>query len=430
MASIQVINAWEILDSRGQPTVLANILLDNGVRTVAAVPSGASTGEHEALELRDGDPRRYLGKGVLKAVSHIREIIAPALKGQNPLEQGLIDRQLCALDGTPNKGRLGANAILAVSMAVARAGAAISGLPLYRYLGGTGAEVLPMPMLNIINGGAHAGNNLDLQEFMIMPVGAPTFGEALRLAAEVFQTLKKVLSSRKLSTGVGDEGGFAPDLSSHEAALDLIVAAIEQAGYQPGKDVVIALDPAASEFFDKSTGEYVFKKGDGSRRSAAAMTEYYQSLISHYPIVSIEDGLAENDWDGWRHLTQTLGRRLQLVGDDIFVTNVEFLKRGIDSEVANAILIKLNQIGTVTETLAAINLARTHGYRAVISHRSGETEDTFIADLAVATGVGQIKTGSVSRSERIAKYNRLLLIEADLGPAARFREDRFWESRT
>ncbi|MEW6659957.1 MAG: phosphopyruvate hydratase [Thermodesulfobacteriota bacterium] len=429
MATIQAINAWEILDSRGQPTVLANVQLDNGLRTVAAVPSGASTGEHEALELRDGDPGRYLGKGVLKAVSNIREIIAPALKGQNSLEQGLIDRQLCALDGTANKNRLGANAILAVSMAVARAGAAVAGLPLYRYLGGTAADILPMPMLNIINGGAHATNNLDIQEFMIMPVGGPTFAEALRIAAEVFHTLKKVLSSRGLATGVGDEGGFAPNLPSHEAALDLIMEAIQQAGYQPGKDVVMALDPAASEFFEESAGEYVFKKGDGTRRTAQAMSDYYQSLISRYPIVSIEDGLAENDWEGWQHLTQALGGRLQLVGDDIFVTNVEFLKKGIDLGVANAILIKLNQIGTVTETLAAINLARANGYRAVISHRSAETEDTFIADLAVGTGVGQIKTGSASRSERIAKYNRLLLIEADLGAAARFREDRFWERR-
>ncbi|MHB8070077.1 MAG: phosphopyruvate hydratase [Desulfobaccales bacterium] len=429
MATIDAINAWEILDSRGQPTVLANVQLNNGIRTVAAVPSGASTGEHEALELRDGDPRRYQGKGVLKAVSHIREIIAPALRGQNPLEQGLIDRQLCALDGTPNKSRLGANAILAVSMAVARAGATLSGLPLYRYLGGTGADILPMPMLNIVNGGAHATNNLDIQEFMIMPVGGPIFAEAVRMAAEIFHTLKKVLSSRGLATGVGDEGGFSPNLPSHEAALDLIMEAIEKAGYRPGADVVLALDPAASEFFDDSTGEYVFKKGDGSRRSAAAMTDYYQSLISRYPIVSIEDGLAENDWDGWRHLTQTLGSKLQLVGDDIFVTNIQYLQKGIELGAANAILIKLNQIGTVTETMAAINLARTHGYRSVISHRSGETEDTFIADLAVATGVGQIKTGSASRSERIAKYNRLMLIEADLGPAARFREDRFWEAR-
>jgi enolase len=314
-------------------------------------------------------------------------------------------------------------------MAVARAGAALSGLPLYRYLGGTAADILPMPMLNIINGGAHATNNLDIQEFMIMPVGGPTFAEALRIAAEVFHTLKKVLSSRGLATGVGDEGGFAPDLPSHEAALDLIMEAIENAGYRPGEQVVIALDAASSEFFDKASGDYVFKKSDKSRRNAAAMTEYYQSLINRYPIVSLEDGLAEGDWDGWVHLTKALGGKLQLVGDDLFVTNVQYLQQGIQRGAANAILIKLNQIGTVTETLAAINLARTNGYRSVISHRSGETEDTFIADLAVATGVGQIKTGSVSRSERIAKYNRLLLIEADLGPAARFREDRFWEKR-
>jgi enolase len=429
MPHIEAIRAQEILDSRGQPTVLAEVLLDNGIRTQAMVPSGASTGENEALELRDGGTR-YLGKGVLQAVKHIQEIIQPALKGVNPLEQGQIDQTMCSLDGTPNKSKLGANAILAVSMAAARAGAAVSGLPLYRYLGGAGAASLPMPMLNIINGGAHAGNNLDIQEFMIMPVGGATFAEALRMAAEVFQTLKKVLSSRKLATGVGDEGGFSPDLPSHEAALDLIVAAVEQAGYRPGADVVLALDPAASEFFDKAAGEYVFKKGDGSRRTAAAMTEYYRNLADRYPIVSIEDGLAEADWDGWVHLTKELGGRLQLVGDDLFVTNVQYLTRGIEVAAANAILIKLNQIGTVTETLDAIGLARRNGYRAVISHRSGETEDTFIADLAVATGVGQIKTGSVSRSERIAKYNRLLVIEAELGTAARFREDPFWLKRS
>jgi enolase len=428
MPSIQEIHAHEILDSRGQPTVLAELLLDNGIRTQAMVPSGASTGENEALELRDGGPR-YLGKGVLQAVKNIQEVIAPKLKGRNPLNQAGLDRLLCDLDGTPNKGRLGANAILAVSMAVARAGAAASGQPLYRYLGGTGATLLPMPMLNIINGGAHAGNNLDIQEFMIMPVGGPTFAEVLRLAAEVFQTLKKVLSAKKLATGVGDEGGFAPDLPSHEAALDLIVEAIEKAGYRPGPDVVLALDPAASEFFDRTTGDYVFKKGDGSRRSAAALTDYYRELAGRYPIVSIEDGLDENDWDGWVHLTRELGRRLQLVGDDVFVTNVQYLQKGIELGAANAILIKLNQIGTVSETLDAINLARRHAYRAVISHRSGETEDTFIADLAVATGVGQIKTGSVSRSERIAKYNRLLLIEAELGAAARFRDDPYWANR-
>ena len=428
MVLIQAVQAQEILDSRGQPTVMADLLLDNGRRVQAMVPSGASTGENEALELRDGGTR-YQGKGVLQAVKNIHEVIAPALRGRNPLEQGLIDQILCELDGTPNKSRLGANAILAVSMAVARAGAAVCGLPLYRYLGGAGAVSLPMPMLNVINGGAHAGNNLDIQEFMIMPVGGATFAEALRLAAEVFQTLKKVLASRNLSAGVGDEGGFAPDLPSHGAALDLIMEAIERADYHPGTDVVLALDPAASEFYDKAAGVYIFKKSDGSRRDAASLTNYYRNLKARYPIVSIEDGLAEDDWDGWVHLTANLGDQLQLVGDDLFVTNVKFLRRGIEIGAANAILIKLNQIGTVTETLDAIALARRHGYRAVISHRSGETEDTFIADLAVATGVGQIKTGSVSRSERIAKYNRLLMIERELGSAARFREDRYWEGR-
>ena len=426
MPAIQEIRAQEILDSRGQPTVLAGLTLDNGLCAQAMVPSGASTGENEALELRDGG-RRYLGKGVLQAVKNIHEVIAPKLKGLNPLNQVAIDRLMCELDGTATKSRLGANAILAVSMAVARAGAAVAGLPLYRYLGGTGAATLPMPMLNIINGGAHAGNNLDIQEFMIMPVGGASFAEALRMAAEVFQTLKKVLSAKKLSTGVGDEGGFSPDLPSHDAALDLMVAAIEQAGYKPGQDVVICLDPAASEFFDKEKGEYVFKKGDGSRRDAKAMTDYYRDLSARYPIVSIEDGLAEDDWDGWVHLTKELGSKLQLVGDDLFVTNVQYIKKGLQLGATNAVLIKLNQIGTVTETLDAINLAVRHGYRAVISHRSGETEDTFIADLAVAMNTGQIKTGSASRSERIAKYNRLLMIEAELGPTARFREDRFWQ---
>ncbi|HZE21046.1 MAG TPA: phosphopyruvate hydratase [Desulfobaccales bacterium] len=429
MPKIEALRAHEILDSRGQPTVMAELWLDNGIHTQAKVPSGASTGENEALELRDGGSR-YLGKGVLKAVGHVEEVIQPALKGFNPLEQALIDQTMCCLDGTPNKSKLGANAILSVSMAVARAGAAVSGLPLYRYLGGAGAASLPMPMLNIINGGAHAGNNLDIQEFMIMPVGGPSFKEAMRIASEVFQNLKKILASRKLSTGVGDEGGFAPDLPTHEAALDLIVAAVEQAGYRPGEDVVLALDPAASEFFDKSAGEYVFKKGDGSRRNAAAMTEYYRELAGRYPIVSLEDGLGEEDWDGWVHLTKELGSQLQLVGDDIFVTNVKYLMRGIEMGAANAILIKLNQIGTVTETLDTIGLARRYGYRCVISHRSAETEDTFIADLAVATGVGQIKTGSVSRSERIAKYNRLMIIEVELGTAARFREDPYWLKRS
>ncbi len=425
MAIIQAITAFEILDSRGQPTVLAEVRLDNGILTQAIVPSGLSTGENEALELRDGGPR-YQGKGVLEAVKNIREVLAPALLGQDPEGQESIDRHLCDLDGTPNKSRLGANAVLAVSMAVARAGAAVAGLPLYRYLGGAAAATLPMPMLNIINGGVHADNNLDIQEFMIIPVGAPTFAEALRGAAEVFHTLKKVLKSRGLATGVGDEGGFAPSLPSHEAALDLILEAVDQAGYRPGEQVALALDAAASEFYAKDTGDYVFAKSDGSRHSALALTEYYRDLAARYPIVSLEDGLAEGDWEGWTHLTAALGGRLQLVGDDLFVTNVRFLKQGIEKGAANAILIKLNQIGTVSETLATINLARRHGYRAIISHRSGETEDTFIADLAVATGVGQIKTGSVSRSERIAKYNRLLLIEAELGATARFAEDPFW----
>jgi enolase len=426
MPTIQDLKAQEILDSRGAPTVWAEVTLDNGFKGQAMVPSGASTGENEALELRDGGPR-YLGKGVLKAVSNVTEKILPAVKGLDPMAQADIDRRMCALDGTPTKSNLGANAILAVSMAVARAGAALAGLPLYRYLGGVNAVELPMPMLNIINGGAHAGNNLDLQEFMIMPVGGATFAEALRMAAEVFHTLKKVLKDKKLGTGVGDEGGFAPDLPSHEAALDLILEAIEKAGCRPGADVVLALDAAASEFFDKDKNDYVFKKGDGSRRTAAQMTQYYPDLAGRYPVASIEDGLAEGDWDGWRHLTDALGGKMQLVGDDLFVTNVQYLQKGIDLGAANAILIKLNQIGTVTEPLEAIELARRHGYRAVISHRSGETEDTFIADLAVATGVGQIKTGSASRSERIAKYNRLLMIEAELGQAARFRQDPFWQ---
>jgi enolase len=428
MGYIEAINPLEILDSRGYPTVMVEVVLGIGVTGQAMVPSGASTGEHEALELRDGESR-YLGKGVQQAVNNIREVIAPALLGRSPLDQEDIDRELCDLDGTPTKSKLGANAILAVSMAVARAAAALVELPLYRYLGGVDAATLPMPMLNIINGGAHATNNLDCQEFMIMPVGAPTFAEALRLAAEVFHTLKKVLVSQGLATGVGDEGGFAPDLPSHEAALDIILEAVKKAGYRPGEDVALSLDAASSEFFDKGADKYIFKKSGGATFTAAALTDYYQNLISRYPIVSIEDGLAENDWAGWQHLTQTLGPKLQLVGDDLFVTNVQFLQKGIDQGAANAILIKLNQIGTVSETLKTIRLARQHGYRAVISHRSGETEDTFIADLAVATGVGQIKTGSMSRSERIAKYNRLLFIEQELGPAARFREDRFWSRR-
>lgn len=425
MSVIRAISALEVLDSRGFPTVMAEVVLENGLKGQAMVPSGASTGENEALELRDGGAR-YGGKGVRQAVQNIREIIQPALVGRCVLDQEGLDREMIRLDGTPNKSRLGANAILAVSMAAARAAAATVGLPLYRYLGGADAASLPMPMLNVINGGAHATNNLDFQEFMIMPVGGETFSEALRLAAEVFHTLKKVLVSRGLASGVGDEGGFAPNLPSHEAALELIKEAVLQAGYRYGQDVVIALDPASSEFFDAAAGKYILAKSGGGAFTAQEMTDYYRHLMSRHPIVSIEDGLAESDWEGWASLTQALGDRIQLVGDDLFVTNVRFLTKGIEMGVANAILIKLNQIGTVSETLAAIRLARRHGYRAVISHRSGETEDPFIADLAVATGVGQIKTGSMSRSERIAKYNRLLMIEAELGPTARFREDPYW----
>ncbi len=424
MFTIVSLDAREILDSRGNPTVCADVILDVGVRAFAMVPSGASTGEHEALELRDGDAKRYAGKGVLKAVENIKELIAPELIGEDPLDQIRLDRMMIELDGTPNKSRLGANAILGVSMALARAAAEALEIPLYRYLGGAHAATLPMPMMNIINGGSHAGNNVDFQEFMIMPVGGRTFAEALRLGAEVFHSLKKVLSGRRLSTGVGDEGGFAPDLKSNEEALQVIMEAIDKAGYQAGKDVMLAMDVASSEFF--KNGQYVFKKSDGSSRDAAGMTAFYQDLMAKYPIVSIEDGLAEDDWTGWQTQTAALGGRVQLVGDDLFVTNVARLQRGINEKVGNAILIKLNQIGTVTETLDAIRLANQHGYRAVISHRSGETEDAFIADLAVATGVGQIKTGSLSRSERVAKYNRLLLIEEELGVAARFKDDPYW----
>jgi enolase len=424
MFTVISLDAREILDSRGNPTVCADVTLDVGVRAFAMVPSGASTGEHEALEMRDGDAKRYGGKGVLQAVQNIKEIIAPELIGEDPMDQLGLDRLMIELDGTPNKSRLGANAILGVSMALARAAAEALEIPLYRYLGGAHASTLPMPMMNIINGGSHAGNNVDIQEFMIMPVGGRNFAEALRIGAEVFHSLKKVLSGRKLSTGVGDEGGFAPDLKSNEEALQVIMEAITAAGYQAGKDVVLALDVASSEFYKK--GQYVFHKSDGSRCDAAGMTALYQDLIAKYPIVSIEDGLAEDDWLGWQNQTAALGGRVQLVGDDLFVTNVERLQRGINEKVGNAILIKLNQIGTVTETLDAIRLANLHGYRAVISHRSGETEDAFIADLAVATGAGQIKTGSLSRSERVAKYNRLLLIEEELGETARFKDDPYW----
>jgi enolase len=418
MSTIMDIRAREIIDSRGNPTVEADVTLSSGAFGRAAVPSGASTGEHEALELRDGDADRYGGKGVQMAVQSIEERIAPALDGLLASDQIAIDRLMIELDGTPNKGKLGANAILAVSMAVARAAAQDLGLPLYRYLGGPMARTLPVPMMNILNGGAHATNTVDFQEYMVVPVGAETFADAVRMGAEVFHALKKVLVKRKLSTGVGDEGGFAPDLASDEDALKVVVEAIEAAGYAPGQQIAIALDCAASELF--KAGKYTFKKSGAGTKSADGMIELYSSWLEEYPIVSIEDGLSEDDWEGWAKLTSTLGDRLQLVGDDLFVTNTERLSRGISGDVANAILIKLNQIGTLTETLEAIEMARANGYQSIISHRSGETEDTFIADLAVATGAGQIKTGSASRTDRVAKYNQLLRIEEELGDTAEF----------
>jgi enolase len=418
MSTILDIRAREIIDSRGNPTVEADVTLASGAFGRAAVPSGASTGEHEALELRDGDADRYGGKGVQLAVQSIEERIAPALDGLVAADQITIDRTLIELDGTPNKGKLGANAILAVSMATARAAADDAGMPLYRYLGGPMARVLPVPMMNILNGGAHATNTVDFQEYMVVPVGADTFADAVRMGAEVFHALKKVLVKRKLSTGVGDEGGFAPDLASDEDALKVVVEAIESAGYAPGTQMAIALDCAASELF--KAGSYTFKKSGAGTRSADGMIELYSKWLEEYPIVSIEDGLAEDDWDGWAKLTAALGHRLQLVGDDLFVTNTERLSRGISGDVANAILIKLNQIGTLTETLEAIEMARANGYQSIISHRSGETEDTFIADLAVATGAGQIKTGSASRTDRVAKYNQLLRIEEQLGDSAEY----------
>ncbi len=414
------IHAREILDSRGNPTVEADVILGDGSMGRAAVPSGASTGEHEAVELRDGDQHRYLGKGVVNAVGNVNGKIADALQGLDATDQRRIDGAMIELDGTPNKARLGANAILAVSMACARASANSLKLPLYRYLGGVGAHILPVPMMNILNGGAHADSNVDFQEFMVMPVGADTFSEALQWGAEIFHRLKAVLKKRGYNTAVGDEGGFAPSLKANVEAIELILEAMEQAGFRAGKDVFIALDPAASEFFDKETGKYIFKKSDKSVKSSADMVRFWTDWARQYPIVSIEDGLAEDDWEGWRMLTDQIGDRIQLVGDDLFVTNTERLARGIHDGAANSILIKVNQIGSVSETLDAIDLARRHAYTAVMSHRSGETEDTFIADLAVATGVGQIKTGSASRTDRIAKYNQLLRIEEELHEGARF----------
>jgi enolase len=416
--TIQAIHAREILDSRGNPTVEVDVRLEGGASGRAAVPSGASTGEHEAWELRDGDKKRYGGKGVLKAVANVNDKIATAIKGMNARDQAKIDQKLIALDGSKNKRNLGANATLGVSLAVARAAAAAENKPLFRYLGGKDARVLPVPMMNILNGGAHSDAPIDFQEFMIMPRGAPSFPEALRYGAEVFHALKSVLKDRMLSTAIGDEGGFAPNLKSAEDALETIIKAIETAGYKPGEQIFIALDPASSEFFDARKNAYVFKKSDGTQKSADELVEYYAQLCAKFPIVSIEDGCAENDWDGWKKLTKKLGAKIQLVGDDLFVTNVEFLKKGIEQHVANSILIKVNQIGTLTETLATINLAKKNKYTSVISHRSGETEDTTIADIAVATNAGQIKTGSLCRTDRVAKYNQLLRIAEELGDKA------------
>ena len=418
MSLIDNIVAREILDSRGNPTVEVDVYLDSGAFGRAAVPSGASTGEHEAVELRDGDKARYLGKGVQKAVENVNEIICNELLDMDALEQVEIDRTMIEIDGTENKGKLGANAILGVSLAVAKAAADELGIPLYRYIGGTNAKTLPVPMANILNGGAHSSAPIDFQEYMVMPVGSSSFKEGIRCVAEVFHNLKNILHDKGLSTTVGDEGGFAPDLKDNEEPLKVIMQAIEKAGYKPGKDVCIAMDPASSEFYDKDKKKYVFKKSDKRELSSAEMVDFYAHLVNNYPIISIEDATAEDDWEGWKILTEKLGKKVQLVGDDLFVTNVKRLQMGLDKGVANSILIKVNQIGSLTETLDSIELAKTHNYTSVVSHRSGETEDTTIADIVVATNAGQIKTGSASRSDRIAKYNQLLRIEEELGNRA------------
>jgi len=418
MSKIKRVTAREILDSRGNPTVEVDVFLDNSIVGRAAVPSGASTGTREAVELRDGDKKRFLGKGVLRAVENVNKIIAPELIGKNPKKQKEIDFLMIKLDGTENKAKLGANAILGISLAVAKAAAQNSGVSIYKYLGGKEAVRLPIPFLNILNGGKHADNNVDIQEFMIAPIGAPSFKEALRYAAEVYHTLKGILRSKGLSTSVGDEGGFAPNLSRNEEAIEVIISAIEKAGYKPGRDIAIVLDPAASEFYQD--GKYLLK-ADNKSLSSEEMVDYYAGLVSKYPIISIEDGLAENDWDGWKILTQKLGNKIQLVGDDIFVTNPKILAEGIKQGIANAVLIKLNQIGTLTETLETVNMAKKAGYTCMFSHRSGETEDSFLADVAVATNAGQLKTGAPARSERLAKYNQLLRIEEELGSKAVFK---------
>ena len=418
MPYIVDITAREILDSRGTPTLEVDVTMESGAFGRAAVPSGASTGEHEAVELRDGDKKRYLGKGVLNAVNNVNDVICPELVGENGLDQVAIDSAMIELDGTSNKGKLGANAILGVSLATARAAADYSGLPLYRYIGGVNAKVLPVPMMNILNGGQHADNNVDIQEFMIMPVGAGSFAEALRMGAETFQALKAVLKSKGLSTSVGDEGGFAPNLDSNAEALDVIMAAIKKAGYKAGKDICLALDPASSEFYDKTKKKYVLGAETRPTKTPKQLVDFYADLCDNYPIISIEDGCAEDDWKTWKLMTDRLGEKIQIVGDDLFVTNTERLARGITQGVANSILIKVNQIGTLTETLDAIEMAKEAGYTAVVSHRSGETEDTTIADIVVATNAGQIKTGSLCRTDRVCKYNQLLRIEEELGASA------------
>ncbi|MBN8651624.1 MAG: phosphopyruvate hydratase [Cytophagales bacterium] len=425
MSLIEGIHARQILDSRGNPTVEVDVVTESGAFGRAAVPSGASTGTHEAVELRDGDKKTYLGKGVLKAVDNVNNKIAAEIVGLDVFDQNLIDKVMIELDGTSNKGKLGANAILGASLAVAKAAAMEAGQSLYRYIGGVNANTLPVPMMNILNGGSHADNSIDFQEFMVMPVGADTFSEALQMGAEVFHTLKKVLHDQGLSTNVGDEGGFAPNIKSNEEAIEIVIKAIEKAGYKPGSDIFIALDPAASEFYDPKTKLYHFKKSSGKKLKPEEMAAYWTNWSKKYPIISLEDGMAEEDWAGWKTLTDSIGDKVQLVGDDLFVTNVDFLQKGIDKGVANAILIKVNQIGSLTETINAVNLAKRNSYKSIMSHRSGETEDSTIADLAVALNTGQIKTGSASRSDRMAKYNQLIRIEEELGETAYFPGKKF-----
>lgn len=425
MSLIEGIHARQILDSRGNPTIEVDVVTESGAFGRAAVPSGASTGTHEAVELRDGDKKKYLGKGVLKAVENVNTKIASEVVGLDVFDQNLIDKVMIELDGTANKGKLGANAILGTSLAVAKAAAMEAGQSLYRYIGGVNANTLPVPMMNILNGGSHADNSIDFQEFMVMPVSADTFSEALRMGTEVFHTLKKVLHDKGFSTNVGDEGGFAPNIKSNEEAIEIVLQAIEKAGFKPGSDIFIAMDAAASEFYDAKTKSYIFKKSDGKKLKSDEMVEYWAKWAKKYPIISIEDGMAEEDWDGWKKLTDKLGNKIQLVGDDLFVTNVQFLQKGIDLGVANSILVKVNQIGSLTETINAVNLAKRNSYKSIMSHRSGETEDSTIADLAVALNTGQIKTGSASRSDRMAKYNQLIRIEEELGETAHFPGKNF-----